>query len=110
MRQIPKNMLIDEAVIRTPASEDCFGTVTYGSDTTLRYIRIDFSEKLAYGGMRCGDKSEGRLFYDCRNSLPRDFSFSVGQVIDYGGKSYRVIAVKKLYEKKRLHHIEVVFL
>ena len=46
------------------------------------------------------------LFYDCRNSLPA-VEFKPGYLVEFGGRTYRVELVEVLYDKQKLHHLEV---
>lgn len=106
MRYIPREMLIHWAEIRSPLSEDSFGNVIWSEAAKLEFIRIDEENKVGFSGMNKPDSGSALLIYDCRSSRPRDFEFSPGQQISFGGREYTVSAVKRLYEKKRLHHIE----
>lgn len=106
MRSIPKELLIHSAHVRTPVSEDCFGNVLLSEGTELKNVRIDSVRACGYEGMRKSGRSSAVLIYDCRNSFPRGFEFSLGQRIYFGGAEYTVVSVEKFYEKRLLHHIE----
>ena len=106
MRYIPREMLIHSAELRSPISEDSFGNIIWSEAARLEFIRIDEESSAVPKGMNCRDYGSALLIYDCRNSRPRDLEFSVGQQISFGGRNYTISAVKRLYGKKRLHHIE----
>lgn len=107
MRAIPRELLIHSAEIRTPLSEDSFGGVVLSEGVRLRYVRIDSVRGCGYDGMRKSSKCSAVLIYDCRNSYPRGFEFSLGQRVNFGGAEYTVISVEQYNEKHLPHHIEV---
>ena len=106
MRYIPREMLIHSAELRSPLSEVSFGNVIWSEAVRLEFIRIDEENGFGFSGMNKSDSGSALLIYDCRNSRPRDLEFSVGQQVSFGGRNYTISAVKRLYGKKRLHHIE----
>lgn len=110
MRSVPRELLIHSAEVRTPLSEDSFGSVILSEGVQLRYVRIDSVRGCGYDGMRKSGKSAAVLIYDCRNSLPRGFEFSLGQRVYFGGAEYTVASVEKFYEKRLLHHIEAALI
>ena len=106
MRYIPREMLIHSAELRSPLSEDSFGNVIWSEAVKLEFIRIDEENKVGFSGMNKPDSGSALLIYDCRNSRPRNLEFAPGQQISFGGKDYTISAVRRLYGKNRLHHIE----
>lgn len=107
MRFIPRQLLVHSAEVRTPLSEDSFGNITFSEPQKLSFIRIDDGKVLKRGGFENSDVSSALLIYDCRNSLPKNFIFSLGQRISFGGRCFSVSDISFYYEKKLLHHIEV---
>lgn len=47
------------------------------------------------------------LFYDCRNSRPKNFDFSRADRIKFEGAQYNIVSVQRHYDDKKLHHLEV---
>lgn len=73
----------------------------------LQHIRID-AELLRKADEQDTIHSEKwLLFYDCRNSLPRDVTFSLGQVIVWNDLRLTVKAVTPVWEDRALHHYEI---
>lgn len=107
MRFIPRQLLIHSAEVCTPLSEDSFGNIAFSEPQKLSFIRIDDGKTLKRDGFENSDVSSAILIYDCRNSLPKSFVFSLGQRISFGGRSFSVSDISFYYEKKLLHHIEV---
>lgn len=106
MRYIPREMLIHSAEIRSPLSEDSFGNIIWSEAAKLEFVRIDEEKRVGFSGMNKPDSGSALLIYDCRNSRPRGFEFAPGQQVSFCGKDYTVSAVRRLYAKNRLHHIE----
>lgn len=107
MRNIPRQLLIHCAEISSPISENGFGEVAYSEPTQLKFIRIDFADGFTYDSFNRQSKPVAVIIYDVRNSLPHNFIFQKGQSVDFNGEKFTVMSVLKLYEKNRLHHIEI---
>lgn len=107
MRCIPRELLIHSAQVVTPEREDCFGRIDYGEAVQLQFIRVDPVSEEGNAGFNVKNTGQSVLIYDCSSSLPREFEFKQGQRITWEERLYGVVAVKKLYDKSRLHHIEV---
>ena len=107
MKAIPKNFLIHTADIRTPLKHNAFGEAEYSDIEALRFVRIDYSLTDVIGKVKNEDKPCGVLIYDCKNSLPSGFAFSLGQEITFGDCVFTVCSVTPLYGGKGLHHLEV---
>ncbi len=107
MRCIPRQLLIHSVWVSTPVSEDCFGGIIYGEEIKLHYVRVDFSEEEDRSGFNLKSTGQTTLIYDCLNSQPLCFEFKHGQRVKWEDRLFSVTAVKKLYDKSRLHHIEV---
>ncbi|MBQ8826897.1 MAG: hypothetical protein IJ007_07380 [Oscillospiraceae bacterium] len=106
MRCIPRGLLIHKAEIRTVLNEDCFGGRELSEPEKLRFIRIDRenSDEKAGHAFKCTGSAV--LIYDAVSSLPGNFEFAVGQEVLSDGTLYRIRLVRKLYDKRKLHHIE----
>lgn len=106
MRCIPRELLIHTAEIKSVLSEDCFGVKNFSDSARLKYIRIDREEADRRTGHAVRNEGNALLIYDPVTSSPKGFDFRAGQLVSYDGCDFRIKAVRKLYDKNRLHHIE----
>jgi len=104
IKAIPKNFLIHSAKVRTPLKHNSFGEDEFSDDAVLRFVRLDYSLTDPLNG---DDKTCGVLIYDCKNSSPPGFEFSVGQEISFGDCIFTACSVTPLFHGRGLHHIEV---
>jgi len=106
MRPIPRALLIHSAALLQP-SVDENGGETLTEAARLTRVRVDplGTETLLRDEARLANNA--LLFYDARNSRPRNVLFSVGQKIEHDGTRYRVDTVELLYDGRRLHHVEL---
>ena len=108
MRCIPRELLIHTAEIKSVLSEDCFGVKEFSDSVNLKYIRIDREQADIRTGHAVSNDGNALLIYDAVTSVPRNFDFSTGQVVSFDGVDFVIKTVKRLYDKNRLHHIEVL--
>lgn len=106
MRCIPRGLLIHRARIMDILSEDCFGQTVLSEGTELKYVRIDRESADEKTGHALKCTGNALLIYDSVSSVPRGFEFRTGQRVSFMGDSFRITAVRKLYDRKKLHHIE----
>lgn len=119
IRPIPKNLLIHSAVLTTEFSPDKWGKPSESDTVQLKNVRIEPSAKHVIGGNGETVQLAAVLFFDCRNSTPRDVVFAlkddtvdgkrvVLQRVGFGGRLYTVQTVEALYgDRNRIHHYEV---
>lgn len=50
------------------------------------------------------------LYFDARVSTPHGQTFDIGQSIVFDGDRYRVADIQRLYDRNRLHHLEVTLI
>lgn len=108
MRAIPRNLLIHSAKAYSVQTDNTWNDKTRELVAELDRVRIDQS----VSSLRLTSNNEqvqlsAVLFFDCRNSAPKDFDFSKTDIITALGNEYRVINVDKLYDERGLHHYEV---
>lgn len=105
MKPIPRALLIHSAALYNVAE----GTWQDEEKTLvaqLEHVRVEPCAKLITTADNRSVTITATLFYDCRNSTPKA-DFAVGQRVKFGGALYRVETVEPLYDRRRLHHIEV---
>lgn len=106
MRCIPRSLLIHNAEICSVLNEDCFGKRMLSEPVKLKFIRIDREDSDEKTGHAFKCRGKAVLIYDALSSLPVKFEFEVGQEVLFSSTVYRVMLVRKLYDKRKLHHIE----
>ena len=106
MIPIPVSILIHTATLQTVAL-DRDQNRTYATVAALSRIRVEPSSKQVIGSDGTQKQLSGVLFFDVRNSKPKDTAFVVGQYVLFNGNEYRVETVDTLYDKRKLHHYEV---
>lgn len=106
MLAIPKNLLIHSAVLQS-MTEDKWQSKTTENIAELKKIRIDPSSKLVTSKDNRQIALSAVLFFDLRNSRPMNISFKHGQKILFGGNTYTIETIEKLYDDKKLHHYEL---
>ena len=107
MKQIPKKLLIHSCTITTPSTTDSWGNVTLSKSTSLTQIRIDPSSSIKKDKQNNDIQLNSMLFYDCKNSFPSSFTFEYDQKVVFNNKEYTVSSIDYLYDRTKLHHLEV---
>lgn len=107
MRPIPKKMLIHSATIEAVASKDRWGKETFSSAVDLKNVRFEPSTKIVKDKQNNDVQLACTLFYDCKNSLPKNVNFYNDQIISFNSEKYKVQIIEPLYDMKKLHHYEL---
>lgn len=108
MRAIPICLLPHTVLLKKPAHQSIWGSVIGDESVILTRVRLEGCVKRSAGGAVCGTEAAGVLYYDCRNSAPKNVVFSVGDLIEFGGREYAVTAVEWLCGKNGApHHAEI---
>ena len=107
MRAIPKALLIHMIVLHTKENEDRWGNGQLGAGMTVEYVRMEPSSKIIRDKNNAEIQLSATLFYDCRNSYPRDVKFEKANIVSFNGEKYRIETIEPLYDRKRLHHYEM---
>ena len=118
IRPIPKNLLIHSAELTTEFSPDKWGKPQGCETVQLEHVYFENSAKHIIGGNGELVQLAATLYFDCRNSSPRDVRFAlkddtvngkkvVLQKVSFEGRLYTVQTVEALYaDRKRVHHYE----
>lgn len=104
MRPIPRAFLIHSATLlaATGASAETGTPIA-----ELSRIRVETEQTQTEDREETQARRTAQLWYDVRQSLPRNVQFVPGQLVLYQGERYRIVAVKELYCGRRLHHLEI---
>ena len=103
---IPRSVLPHKAQLQTETL-DAWQHPTVTAQRSLKYIRIDPQLTRKADAADTEHTARWLLFYDCRISLPRDVTFTPGQVIQWNELRLTVKDVIPVWEDRALHHIEV---
>lgn len=105
MKPIPRSLLIHSATLYE-ARENSWQEQELVELAKLSRVRVEPASKMVITSDNRSVTLSATLFYDCRNSLPT-VEFRPGYIVDFGGKKYRIETVEVLYDRQKLHHIEV---
>ncbi|MCM1055539.1 MAG: minor capsid protein [Bacteroides sp.] len=107
MKPIPKSWLIHTACAVELKEREGWEEPSERKRTELSRIRVEPSSNLRISKSNIQVQLSAVLFYDCRNSRPRDFDFSRADKVEYDGEQYDIVSVQKHYDDRKLHHMEV---
>lgn len=107
MKPIPKRLLIHSAYAVELGEPERWGEQKEENRKRLSYLRFE-----SYSNLRLSKNNEqvqlaGVLFYDCKNSRPRNYDFSHTDKIVIDGVQYNIVSVQKHCDERGLHHLEV---
>lgn len=105
MKPIPRSLLIHSAKLYE-ARENSWQEQELIELAQLTHVRVEPASKMIITSDNRSVTLTATLFYDCRNSLPT-VEFKPGYIVEFDGKRYRVETVEVLYDKQKLHHLEV---
>lgn len=119
MPPIPKRLLPHSAELITKYNSDKWGSSTDQSIVQLENVRIEPTSKMAVDSTGTMIKLSAILFYDCRNSSPKETKFALKddiisdrtvnvQQIQFDKRLFTVAVIDALYaDTSRVHHYEV---
>lgn len=107
MRPIPRRLLIHAVKLHSEVNTDSWGDGELDEGQSIEWVRIEPSSRIARDKSGAEIQLSATLFYDCKNSLPRNISFVVDSIITFNEERYRVKVVEPLYAGRRLHHYEL---
>ena len=107
MRPIPKKLLIHNAIIKSIITEDRWGNVTTTPPVDLRYIRLEPIKSIVKDSQNNEIQLNTLLFYDCKNSKPKDVLFTKDTIITINNVDHTIKTVEPLYDEGKLHHYEL---
>ncbi len=105
MKPIPRSMLIHSATLYD-VRENPWQEQELVELAQLTHIRVEPASKMIITSDNRSVTLSATLFYDCRNSQP-GVEFKPGYIIEFDGRRYRVETVELLYDRQKLHHLEV---
>lgn len=105
MKPIPKSLLIHSARLYEVV-ENSWQEQEKKLLAELSRVRIEPSSKMIITGNNRSVTLSAVLFYDCWNSTPAA-EFKPGYKVEFSSKLYTVETVEVLYDKQKLHHLEV---
>lgn len=113
MMPIPKSLLIHSCELITELAGDKWGNAK-GASESLSNVRIEPSARTAKDSAGVTVQLSAMLFFDCKNSMPNSAVFKLPgdggcerQAVIFEGRRYVVGSVDRLYDGRRLHHLEV---
>lgn len=106
IKAIPKKLLI-HTVTYAKKESDRWGEETMKEEKALKNVRMEPSSRVVRDKNNAEIQLAATLFYDCRNSRPKDIRFEEDDIIIFNGQKHSVQTVEPLYAGKRLHHIEM---
>lgn len=107
MRPIPRSLLIHTVMLHRVANKDRWGKGELNDGTELQYVRMEPSSRIVRDKNNAEIQLAATLFYDCKNSRPKDVAFVVDDIIIFNGHKHRVQMIEPLYDGKCLHHYEI---
>lgn len=107
MKPMPKHLMIHSAELKEVSTDDTWQDENMTTIAALTRIRIEPSTKLVTSKDNRQVALSAIMLYDCYNSRPKMQEFSHGQKIVWNGIEYTVETIEKLYDSRKLHHIEL---
>jgi len=108
MQPIPKSLLIHKGSIKGIKSTDIWGVESCSPFIELKYVRFEPYKRIIRDKSNNEIQSNTQMFYDCRNSRPKNQVFNTDTIISINGEEKKVISVEEHYDNRRLHHLEII--
>ena len=109
IKAIPKSLLIHTVTHAKAIDLDRWGAEQLIEKQELDHVRLEPSSKMIRDKNNAEVRLAALLFYDCRNSRPRDVELKEDDIIVFHGETYRVQVCEPLYDNRKLHHYELGF-
>lgn len=107
MKAIPKSLLIHNVMFQRIKSQDRWGEKEAYNGIVIKHVRMEPSSRIVRDKNSAEVQLSAVLFYDCRNSQPKNMEFKEDDIIVFNGQKHRVQIVEPLYDNKKLHHYEL---
>lgn len=107
MRPIPRRLLIHSVGHHKIASKDSWGNETLDVGETIVFVRMEPCSKVIRDKNNQEIQLAATLFYDCKNSCPRDVEWALDDIVIFNGQKHKVQLIEPLYDEKQLHHYEI---
>lgn len=105
MKPIPKTLLIHSAKL-LEITEGMWQEESEKKIAVLKNVRVEPAGKMIVTNDNRSVTLSAVLFFDYRNSSPR-VEIKCGNYIIFERQKYRIETVERLYDRARLHHLEV---
>ena len=106
IKAIPKKLLIHK-VTHAKEESDRWGEATLKNEQDITHVRMEPFSKVVRDKNNVEIQLVATLFYDCRNSSPKEMEFDEDDIIVFNGQKYSIQTVEPLYDGERLHHMEM---
>jgi hypothetical protein len=103
---IPVALLPHNVTLKTSKTQGIFTDGDY-DETEIYNVRIEVSEKTRQSGSSELRTRGAKLYYDTVNSTPKDMEFKTGQLIVFGGDTFKIDAVRGVMSANKIHHYRV---
>lgn len=107
MRAIPKRLLIHSVILHKKINEDRWGKGEPDAGVEIASVRMEPSSRIVRDKNNAEIQLAATLFYDCKNSRPKDMAFCEDDIIVFNGMKHRVQTIEPLYDEELLHHYEL---
>lgn len=107
MRPIPKRLLIHTAELKTVGINNTWHDEETTDIAQLKKIRIEPCSRLVTAKDNRQITLSAVLFYDCKNSRPKNQIFSQGQKVIWHDIEHIIETIEPLYDDNKLHHYEL---
>lgn len=107
MRSIPMKLLIHTAMRHKVVEKDRMGKKTLDEGLELKHVRVEPVTKVIRDRSGAEVQLAATLFYDCKNSTPRNLEFAIDDIILFLGQKFSVQLVEPFFDEKKLHHYEL---
>lgn len=107
MRAIPKSLLIHTVGRLKKEDEDRWGKGFENPENEIYFVRVEPSSKIVRNANNAEIQLSATLFYDCKNSRPKNVDFKHDDIITFNGQKHRVQLIEPLYDGNKLHHFEL---
>lgn len=76
-------------------------------ETELHSVRLEPSSKVIKDKNNNEVQLAATLFFDYKNSKPKNISFEEGDVVIFNKQKLKIQLIEPLFDEKKLHHYEI---
>lgn len=106
MSSIPKRGLKHSATLNTTINRDFWGNPTPAT-INLRFVFIQNDEELINTNTNQEQKLKAIMFFDIRNSRPKNQQFLKNDTVVFENKTYTIIKIGTKRDKGKINHLEI---
>lgn len=107
IKAIPKKLLIHDVILHHTLEKDRWGKEKLDNGVKIERVRIEPSSKVVRDKNNAEIQLAAMMFYDCKNSFPKELEFAVDEIVTFNGQKHRIQTVEPMYDGKKLHHYEL---